>query len=98
MKLEKNIYGQKHAGRVWNSFLADKLMSLGFTPSLIDNCGFFYDDIIFMVYVDDDIFLENDDSKLQATIQDFSRIRIEYRLVSTSRNYKMVHMSSPNVP
>jgi hypothetical protein len=34
LKLEKNIYGQKQAGRVWNSFLVDKLMSLGYTPSL----------------------------------------------------------------
>ena len=34
LKLEKNIYGQKQASRVWNSFLVDKLMSLGFTPSL----------------------------------------------------------------
>jgi hypothetical protein len=45
LKLEKNIYGQKQAGRVWNSFLVDKLMSLGFTPSLIDDCVFFRDDI-----------------------------------------------------
>jgi len=64
-KLEKNIYGQKQAGRVWNSFLVDKLMSLGFTPSLINDCVFYHDNIIFMVYVDDGIFLGNDDSKLQ---------------------------------
>jgi hypothetical protein len=41
LKLEKNIYGQKQAGCIWNSFLVDKLMSLGFTPSLIDHCIFF---------------------------------------------------------
>jgi hypothetical protein len=35
LKLEKNIYGQKQAGHVWNSFLVDKLMSIGFTTSLI---------------------------------------------------------------
>ncbi len=33
--------------------------------ALIDDCVFFRDDIIFMVYVDDGIFLGNDDSKLQ---------------------------------
>jgi hypothetical protein len=70
LKLEKNIYGQKRAGRVWNSFLVDKLLSIGFTPSLIDDCVFFCDDIIFMVYVDDGIFLGNDDLKLQDTIKD----------------------------
>jgi hypothetical protein len=31
LKLEKNIYGQKQAGRVWNSFLVVKLLSIGFT-------------------------------------------------------------------
>jgi hypothetical protein len=28
LKLEKNIYGQKQAGSVWNSFLMDKLTSM----------------------------------------------------------------------
>ncbi len=70
LKLEKNIYGQKQAGCVWNSFLVEKLLSIGFTPSLIDDCVFFRDDIIFMVYLDDGIFLGNDDSKLQDAIKD----------------------------
>jgi hypothetical protein len=38
LKSEKNIYGKKQAGCVWNSFFLDKLMSIGFTPSLIDDC------------------------------------------------------------
>ncbi len=70
LKLEKSIYGQNQAGCVWNSFLVDKLMSLGFTPSLINYCVFFRDDIIFMVYVDDSIFLGNDDSRLQDAIKE----------------------------
>jgi hypothetical protein len=57
LKLLKNIYGQKQAGKVWNSFLVDKLTSLGYTSLLIDDCVFFRGDIIFMVYVDDGIFL-----------------------------------------
>ncbi len=70
LKLEKNIYGQKQAGRVWNSFLVEKLLSIGFTASLIDDCVFFCNDIIFIVYVDDGIFLGNDDSKLQEAMKD----------------------------
>ncbi len=70
LKLEKNIYGQKQAGHVWNSFLVDKLLSIGFTTSWIDNCVFFCNDIIFMVYVDGGIFLGNDDLKLQDTIKE----------------------------
>jgi hypothetical protein len=48
----------------------DKLLSIGFTTSLIDDCVFFHNDIIFMVYVDNGIFLGNDDSKLQEAIKD----------------------------
>ncbi len=70
LNLEKNIYSQKQAGCVWNSFLMNKLMSIRFTPSLIDDCTFFCNDIIFMVYVDDGVFLGNNDSKLQDAIKD----------------------------
>jgi hypothetical protein len=81
LKLKKNIYGQKQAGRVWNSFLVDKLISLGFTPSLIDDYGFFHDDIIFMVYIDNGNFLSDDDSKLQDAIKEIqdSGLNIEDR-------------------
>ncbi len=70
LKLEKNIYSQKQAGRKWNTFLVDKLMSIGFTMSLIDDCVFFCDDIIFMVYMDDGIFLGSDDLQLQEVIKE----------------------------
>ncbi len=74
LKLEKNIYGQKQAGRVWNSFLVDKLTSIGFTMSQIDDCVFFRSDIIFMVYVDDGIFLGSDDLQLQEVIKEIQNL------------------------
>jgi hypothetical protein len=40
-------------------------MSVGFTPSLVDDCVFFCDDIIFMVYMDEVIFLGSNDLQLQ---------------------------------
>jgi hypothetical protein len=70
LKLEKNIYSQKQAVHVWNLFLVDKLMSLGFTPLLMDDCMFFWDDIIYMVYVDYGIFLGGDDLQLQDIIKE----------------------------
>ncbi len=62
LKLLKNIYSQKQVGRVWNAYLVDKLSSIGFKASLINNCIFYQDDIIFMVYVDNGIFLGKDDN------------------------------------
>jgi hypothetical protein len=68
LKLLKNIYGQKQTGRVWNSYLVDKLTSLGYTASLIDDCVFYHKDIIFMVYVDNGIFLGKNDKQLKVAI------------------------------
>jgi hypothetical protein len=59
LNLLNNLYGQKQAGRVWNSFLVDKLTSLGCNSLLIDDCVFFCGDIILIVYVDNGIFLGN---------------------------------------
>ncbi len=70
MKFEKNTYGQKQAGRVWNSFLINKLTSMGFTTSIIDECVFFCDDITFMVYVDDGIFIGSNDLQLKEVIKE----------------------------
>jgi hypothetical protein len=48
----------------------DKLLSIGFTTFLIDDCVFFHNDFIVIVYVDNGIFLGNDDSKLQDAIKE----------------------------
>ncbi len=92
LKLEKNIYSQKQAGRVWNSFLVDKLLSIGFTTSLIDDCMFFCDDIIFMVYVDDGIFLGNDDAKLEEPIKDIQDLGLNIEDQGHSADYVGVNI------
>ena len=75
--LLSNLYGQKQAGCVWNSFLVEKLLSLGFQQSLIDECVFYHDDIIFIVYVDDGIFLGPDDRKLTSVIKEIKRTGLD---------------------
>ena len=70
LKPLKNIYGQKQAGCVWNLYRFEKLASIGFQPSLKDDCVFYCDNIIFMVYVDDGIFVGNDDTQLQDIIKE----------------------------
>ncbi len=43
---------------------------MGYNSSLIDDCVFFCGDIIFIVYVDDGIFLGNDDAQLLQAIKE----------------------------
>ena len=66
--LLSNLYGQKQAGRVWNSYMFEKLLSIGFQQSQINECVFYKGDIIFIVYIDDGIFLSNNDKQLSDII------------------------------
>ncbi len=79
LKMEKNIYGQKQAGCTWNSFLMNKLMSIGFTTSLIDDCVFFCNDIIFMVFVDDSIFLGSNNLQPQDVIKEIRDLGLDIK-------------------
>jgi hypothetical protein len=55
----------------------DKLTSLGYTSLLIDDCVFFCNDIIFMVYMDNGIFLGNDDAQLQQAIKEIQDLGLK---------------------
>ena len=68
MKLIKNLYGQKQAGRVWNQHLTKCLQKLGFKQSKIDECVFYYKRSIFIVFTDDTILLGPSASKLDTIV------------------------------
>ena len=41
LKIHRNIYSQKQAGRVWNKYLVDRLVNrVGFVQSKVDECVF----------------------------------------------------------
>jgi len=92
LKLEKNLYGQKQAGRVWYLHIRKNLLKLGFKPSPHNECIFYYGKTIFMVYTDDTILLGPDKDEIdllvkrlgntfkiedQANLSDYLGIKIE---------------------
>jgi hypothetical protein len=50
LKLEKSLYGQKQAGRVWYLHLRKNLLKLGFKPSPHDECIFYMGKNIHSIY------------------------------------------------
>jgi hypothetical protein len=52
---------------------------LGYTSSLIDDCVFFCCDITIMVYVDDGIFLGNEDAQLQQAIKEIQDLGLNVK-------------------
>jgi hypothetical protein len=68
LKLLKNLYGQKQAGRVWNQYLVKGLKSISFKQSKVDECIFFHRDVIFIVYTDNGIFARPDKQEVDKAI------------------------------
>ena len=53
LKLVKNLYGLKDAGRTWFEHLKEGLENLGFKSSEVDPCIFYKQGCVILVYVDD---------------------------------------------
>ncbi|KAL7474652.1 hypothetical protein ACHAW6_000616, partial [Cyclotella cf. meneghiniana] len=90
LMLLSNLYGQKQVGHVWNSFLVEKLLSLGFQQSFIDECVFYCDDVIFIVYVDDGIFLGPDDRKLTNVIKEMKKTGLDIEDQGRPADYQSI--------
>ncbi len=76
LKLLANIYGQKQADHVCNSYLVTKLQEINFKQSLIDNCIFYRDAVIFIVYLNDGIFLGSLDQQLRDIINKLRNLKL----------------------
>jgi len=57
LKIVKNLYGQKQAGRVWYQFLKKGLLEIGFKLSKVDKCVFYYKKSVLLVYIDNSIII-----------------------------------------
>jgi hypothetical protein len=70
LRVKKNIYGQKQVGRVWNEHLVKKLTSpaVGFVQSKYDECIFFHKHAVYVLYTDDSILADPDESELDLLI------------------------------
>ncbi len=76
LKLLANIYRQKQAGRIWNSYLIIKLWEINFKQSLIDDCVFYWDNVSFIVYIDNGIFLGPSDQQLRDIINELRNLKL----------------------
>jgi hypothetical protein len=107
LKLKKNLYGQKQAGRVWNRFLHKGLSDLGFEQSKVDECVYYQSSSILLGYVDDTILIDpsnkeidkiikqlkehNFDVQDEGQIEDFLGVRIQHKKDGT------IEMSQPHL-
>ena len=79
LKLLRNSYGQKQAGTVWANFLSENLFKIGFERRNIDECVFYRGKLLFLVYVDEGIFVFLYGTSIDSAIKEFmeSKLKLE---------------------
>ena len=80
LKLTKNIYGQKQAGRVWNKYLDEGLSEIGFKPSKMDPCLYFRGRIALLVYINDCIMFGPDMVELDKVVKEMRTSSKKFRV------------------
>ena len=96
LQIVANLYGQKQGGRVWNQYLVDKLKSLGFDQSLVDECVFYRGSTIFILYVDDGIVLDLDKRKLVTFVKELQDIGLNVEDQGHPSDYIGVNIKKDN--
>jgi hypothetical protein len=75
LKLKKNLYGSKQAGRVWNQHLVDGLVNtMKFAQSKVDECVFYRGTTVLLMYVDDGILCGPSNSEIQEVIRELGEL------------------------
>lgn len=78
LRIHRNIYGQKQAGRVWNHYLVDKLINkLGFEQSKVDECVFYRGRTMYVLYTDDSLIAGPDKQEIDQVIEDLRKAKLD---------------------
>lgn len=92
-KLHKNLYGQKNAGRVWNDYLVDKLLKIGFKQSKIDKCVFYHGRVMYALYTDDSILAGPCPKEIDNIIQKMKRAKLDITIEGDLEDFLGVKIS-----
>ena len=84
LKLTKNIYGQKQAGTVRSKYLDEGLGEIGFKPSKMDPCLYFFGHIALLVYIDDCIMFGPDMVELDKVVEEMRTSSKKFRVEDLS--------------
>ena len=78
LKLHKNVYVQKQAGRVWYNYLTKNLLEeLGFERSQVDECVFYRVKTVYILYTDDSILAGPDPEEIEQVLKDLNKANLE---------------------
>jgi Reverse transcriptase (RNA-dependent DNA polymerase) len=77
LKLHRNVYGSKNAGRTWYQYLSQKLVQeVGFVQSKVDECVYYKGTVMYILYTDDSILAGPDQSDIDQGIKDIKQAKL----------------------
>ena len=96
LKLNKNPYGLKQASHNWFVMLSNDLKDRGFTPSDMDPCVFYKEDMIVLVYVDDMIAIARDDEQIDDLVESLREGNGHFKFTSEGKLDEYLGMEIEN--
>ena len=94
LKLHRNVYGQKQAGRVWYQYLTNKLVKeVGFERSEVDECIFYKGNVIYVLYTDDSILTGPDKGEIDQVIRDIRAAGLDITEEGDIKDFLGVHIT-----
>ena len=93
LKIHRNIYGQKQAGRVWNQYLVDKLVGeLKFVQSKHDECVFYRGTTMYALYTDDSILAGPDKAEIDQIIKEMQKANLDITIEGDLQDFLGVNI------
>lgn len=92
LKVTKNVYGGRDAGRTWNKYLLQKLFMIGFKQSKFDECVFYKGKTMYILYTDDSILGGPDKAEIDSIIKQMKGVGLDITVEGDVSDFLGVHI------
>jgi Reverse transcriptase (RNA-dependent DNA polymerase) len=92
LEVIKSLYGDRRAPKLWHMYLRSKLESIGFIVDPNDACQFTKPGCVFVNYVDDGIFIAEDQSTITEILQQLKTKEFDFDEMGSLLDYLGVHV------
>jgi hypothetical protein len=97
LKIHRNIFGQKQAGRVWNKFLVNKLVNeVGFKQSKVDECIFYRGSVMYVLYTDDSLLAGPSKEEVDQAVADIQAAKLNISIEGDIQDFLGVNIERHN--